>query len=162
MENKVFTLLNEQIWLENRASFYYLNLSVLCALNGYKGMSDFFKRQSEEERQHMLKICDYILDSGETPIVPANTFLDMEELSFGALKLFEDSLFNEKEITTSFYNILNQCKEECDYTTENFIQYFITEQREEEAKFKDLIDELKIIEKDASGVGLYHFDKNIS
>lgn len=161
MNERILTLLNEQIWLENRASFYYLNLSVICSINGYKGLSDFFREQSEEERNHMLKICDYILERGGEPQIPANTFLEFEDLTFNVLKIFEDSLFNEKEISSSFYRIINSCREELDYDGENFIQYFIAEQREEESKFRDLIDELKILEKDNSGVGLYQFDMNI-
>jgi ferritin len=164
MEEKVLSLLNEQIWLENRASYYYLNLSVLCDSKGFKGMSKFFREQSNEEREHMLKICDYILECDETPIIPSNTFLELDELSFdNILKIFEDSLFNEKEITNSFYNILNVCNELNDYRTENFIHSFIIEQREEETKFKSLVDELKIMgDNTMIGLGLYVFDKNLS
>ena len=88
MEEKVLSLLNEQIWLENRASYYYLNLSVLCDSKGFKGMSKFFREQSNEEREHMLKICDYILECDETPIIPSNTFLELDELSFDNILSF--------------------------------------------------------------------------
>ena len=164
MEVEVLNLLNEQIWFENRASHYYLNLSVLCESKGFKGISKFFREQSNEEREHMLKICDYILECDETPIIPSNTFLELDELSFdNILKIFEDSLFNEKEITNSFYNILNVCNELNDYRTENFIHSFIIEQREEETKFKSLVDELKIMGANTMiGLGLYVFDKNLS
>jgi ferritin len=164
MEKGVLNLLNEQIWFENRASHYYLNLSVLCESKGFKGISKFFREQSNEEREHMLKICDYILERDEKPIIPSNTFLDDSDLDFdNILKIFEDSLFNEREITNSFHKIILTCRELGDFTTENFIQWFIEEQREEESKFKSLIDELRIIGSNTtSGSALYLFDKNIS
>ena len=80
MEERVLNLLNEQIWFENRASHYYLNLSVLCESKGFKGISKFFREQANEEREHMLKICDYILERDRKPIIPSNTFLDDSEL----------------------------------------------------------------------------------
>ena len=85
----------------------FLSKIVLPSIWWDKGISKFFREQSNEEREHMLKICDYILECDETPIIPSNTFLELDELSFdNMLKIFEDSLFNEKEITNSFYNIL--------------------------------------------------------
>ena len=76
MNDKVLNLLNSQIWLENRASFYYLNLSILCDVNGYSGVAQFFRKQSEEEREHMLKLCDFLLECDEKPAIPTNTFLE--------------------------------------------------------------------------------------
>lgn len=164
MEERVLNLLNEQIWFENRASHYYLNLSVLSESKGFKGISKFFREQANEEREHMLKICDYILERDKMPIIPSTTFLNDSDLDFdNLLKVFEDSLFNEREITNSFHKIIYACRELGDFTTESFIQWFIEEQREEESKFKSLIDELKIIGGNTTGgLSLYLFDKNIS
>lgn len=159
MNEKVLNLLNSQIWLENRASFYYLNLSILCDVNGYSGVAKFFRKQSEEERYHMLKICDFLLECDQKPSIPTNTFLEDKYEEFSLLSFFEDSLFNEKEITNTFNELLIACRETNDFNTENFIQWFICEQREEEYKFKSLIDQLKIIGN--NGSGLYQFDLNI-
>ena len=79
---------------------------------------------------------------------------------FNVLSHFENSLHNEKEVTNSINKIISQCKEEGDFTTENFMQWFVIEQREEENKFKEIIDNLKIIGND--GVGLYKINKELS
>jgi ferritin len=159
MNEKVLNLLNGQIWLENRASFYYLNLSILCDVNGYSGAAKFFRKQSEEERYHMLKICDFLLGCDKKPSIPTNTFLEDKYEEFNLIRIFEDSLFNEKEITNTFNELLIECRVSNDFNTENFIQWFICEQREEENKFKSLIDQLRIIGNNESG--LYQFDLNV-
>ena len=56
LHKEIVSLLNEQIWLENHASFYYLNLSIEFSNNGFNGISTFFLNQSQEERLHMTKI----------------------------------------------------------------------------------------------------------
>ena len=59
LNKKIIDLINEQIWLENNASFYYLHLSIQFSINGFGGISNFFKEQSEEEREHMIKLIEY-------------------------------------------------------------------------------------------------------
>ena len=75
LDKKIVDLINEQIWLENNASFYYLHLSIQFSINGFGGISDFFKEQSEEEREHMLKLVDYLLDEDVTPNIPNYNFI---------------------------------------------------------------------------------------
>ena len=83
---------------------------------------------------------------------------DIEE-DFNILSHFENSLTNERRVSRSIHEIVNTCKEIGDIKTENFMQWFVTEQMEEENKFKSLIDDLKIIGEDRNG--LYHFNKEL-
>ena len=76
MNKEVLSLLNEQIWLENTASFFYLKLSKLFSENNYFGISNFFLEQSNEEREHMLKIFTYVLEQEGEPVVPNYNFLE--------------------------------------------------------------------------------------
>jgi len=157
LDKEIITLINEQIWLENNASFYYLDLSIKFDTEGFNGISKFFLDQSNEERTHMLMLVDYLLEKDATPQLPQYNFMEDSEEQFNVLSHFENSLYNERRITESINKIVSKCKELEDYTTENFIQWFVSEQREEEAKFKSIIDDLKIIGEDR--VGLYNINK---
>ena len=159
LNKKIIDLINEQIWLENNASFYYLYLSNQFSLNGFGGISDFFKEQSTEEREHMLKLIDYLLDEDATPQIPNYNFMEDMDEDFNVLTHFENSLINEKRVSESIHQIVNECKEIGDIKTENFMQWFVIEQREEENKFKDIIDDLKIIGDDRGG--LYQINKEL-
>jgi len=157
LHEEVVELLNSQIWLENRASFFYLKLSVEFYKNGYFGISQFFLNQSNEEREHMIMIFEYLKEQESEPVIPNYNFLEEDEGEFDILCLFENSLAGEREVTISINKILSKCKEVGDYTTENFLQWFVTEQREEENKFKEIIDNLKIIGNNT--LGLYEMNK---
>ena len=157
LNKEVIELLNNQIWLENRASFFYLRLSVEFNKNGYFGISKFFLNQSNEERDHMIMIFEYLKEQESEPIIPNDNFLEEDEGEFNILCLFEDSLIGEREVTKSINKVISKCKEVGDYTTENFLQWFVTEQREEENKFKEIIDNLKIIGNNT--LGLYEMNK---
>jgi ferritin len=69
-------------------------------------------------------------------------------------------LENERKVTNSINKIISKCKEVGDYTTENFLQWFVVEQREEENKFKEIIDNLIII--GDNRVGLYELNKSLN
>lgn len=160
LNKEVLSLLNNQIWLENMSSYYYLKLSVLCNQNGFSGVSKFFIEQSNEEREHMMKIFNYMLEQDTEPVVPSYNYIEEEGMiDFNLLTLFENSLTNEKEITNSINELVIKCKEVGDSRTENFLSWFVEEQNEEEQKFKDLVEDLKIIKGDK--FGLYHFNKSL-
>ena len=159
LNKKIIDLINEQIWLENNASFYYLHLSIQFSINGFGGISDFFKEQSEEEREHMIKLINYLLDEDVTPNIPNYNFMEDMDEKFNIINYFENSLLSERRVSESVHKIVSKCKEIGDIKTENFMQWFVTEQMEEENKFKSIIDDLKIIGDDRNG--LYHFNKII-
>lgn len=161
LNKEIISLLNNQIWLENMSSYYYLKLSVLCNENGFSGVSKFFVDQSNEEREHMMKIFNYMLEQDVEPVVPSYNYIEEDEdlKNFNLLNIFENSLVNEKEITNSINELVIKCKETGDSRTENFLNWFVEEQNEEEQKFKDLIDDLKII--DGDKFGLYNFNKTL-
>ena len=159
LNKEVLSLINEQIWLENNASFYYLKLSIDFNEKGFNGISNFFLTQSHEERDHMIKLISYVMEKDSLPALPQYNFMEDTEETFNVLSHFEDSLHNEKEVTSAINKIVSKCKEVGDHTTENFMQWFVNEQREEENKFKEIIDNLKMIGDD--GLGLYHLNREL-
>ena len=126
LNKKIIDLINEQIWLENNASFYYLHLSIQFSINGFGGISNFFKEQSEEEREHMIKLIEYLLDEDVTPNIPNYNFMEDMDEKFNIINYFENSLLSEKRVSESVHKIVSKCKEIGDIKTENFMQWFVT------------------------------------
>jgi ferritin len=96
----------------------------------------FFK-QAEEEKQHAHKFIKFITDTGgrlAIPAIPApqNTFTFAEE----AVKL---SLDQEKRVSEQVNHLVHMAKEETDYTTDQFLQWFVQEQLEEVSSMQDLL-----------------------
>jgi len=107
----------------------------------------------------MIKLIEYLLDEDVTPNIPNYNFMEDMDEKFNIINYFENSLLSEKRVSESVHKIVSKCKEIGDIKTENFMQWFVTEQMEEENKFKSIIDDLKIIGDDRNG--LYHFNKEM-
>jgi len=159
MDKEVLDLINEQIWLENHSSCFYLDLSIEFADNGFNGISTFFLNQSEEEREHMLKLIRYVLERDEKPTLPQYNYTEPSEESFDVLFHFECSLKQEKSVSEQVSKVIYKSRELSDIMTDNFMQWFVNEQREEESKFKDIIDKLKIV--GDNGLAIYEIDKEL-
>lgn len=126
----IVSALNKQIYLEAQASFNYLAMAAWCSAHGYDNSADFFFAQSDEERVHMLKIFKYICDMGGEAVAPSVTEKKPE---FSSLKeVFELALESEMNVSGAINEIVDLVRKEKDYPTENFIQWFVEEQIEEE------------------------------
>lgn len=124
---------------------------------GMNGTATFLYTHSDEERVHMLKLVKFINERGGEAIIPA---LEKPDVDFtSTLNLFKALLKHEQMVTESINNIVGSCLEEKDYTTHNFIQWYVSEQLEEEALARNIIDSLKLIGKDSGG--LYQFDRDM-
>ena len=159
MNKKVLELLNEQIWLENHSSNYYLNLAIEFETQGFKGLSTFFFNQSDEETTHKLKLIHYIIERGSKPILPRYNYIEPYEETFDVLFHFSNSLVQEKKISNHVSKVIYKCREVQDIMTDNFMQWYVTEQMEEENKFNDILDKLKLV--GDSGLGIYEIDKEL-
>jgi len=155
MNNKVEEILNVQVQKEAYSSQLYLAMASWADTHGYKGVAEWLFAQSDEERMHMLKLVNYINERGGQAKISA---LDEPPVAFDNIhKMFEAVLKHERYITDSINEIVAVCNDQKDFTTHNWIQWFVTEQIEEEASVTDIIDKLKLI-----GDGnLYLFDRDI-
>jgi ferritin len=159
MNEVVLDLINEQIWLENHSSCFYLNLAIEFGDRGFNGISKYFFNQSEEEREHMLKLMNYVLERDEKPKIPQYNYTEGFDDGFDLLLHFSNSLQQEKEVSKVVGKIVYAAREVNDVMTDNYMQWFVNEQREEEAKFKDIIDKLKMV--GDSGLAIYEIDKEL-
>jgi ferritin len=167
MNNKINKFLNEQVKMEFDASYIYLKLATMLESAGYSGASEFMYRQSEEERFHMMKLIRFIIERGGEYTVPnisvyesTEKYLRWEANEHLMSDVFKEALRMEQNVTQHINRAVGLCKEEKDYTTENFLQWFVTEQIEEESVFNTIVDKLKII--GGSGSGLYMLDTELS
>ena len=150
--------LNKQISAEANASHFYLAMASWAESRGFEGVSNFFYSQSDEERQHMLKLVKYVNERGGHAIVPAV----QEPLKiFDCLThVFQDFLDHEVHVSKLINDLVHICYEHRDYTTQNFLQWYVAEQIEEEALARTILDKLKLIGDDKGG--LYLFDRDIN
>ena len=155
LKEKVEKILNEQIVKEGYSSNLYLAMASWADKEGYAGIAQWLFAQSEEERMHMMKIINYVNERGGHAIIPA---FDMPPVNFdGIKKLFDQVLEHEQYITASINDIVALTIQENDYATHNWVQWFVTEQIEEESSVQTIIDKLNMI----GDKNMYMFDRDI-
>ncbi|MGX5818817.1 ferritin [Chitinophaga lutea] len=150
--------LNKQVALEAASSQAYLAMASWADIQpGLQGVADFFYEQSEEERVHMLKLIKYINERGGFGIVP---HLEQPIITFPSLKhVFEEFLRHEIKVSESINDLVHMALQEKDYATHNFLQWYVSEQIEEERLARILNEKLELIGADKSG--LYLFDRDV-
>lgn len=149
--------LQQQIALEAYASAYYLSMASWMDVEGFEGTAAFLYQQSDEERMHMLKILHFVNDNdghGEVPKIdqPPKNFKDYHTC-------FKLILEQEQAVTASIHELVNLSLKERDHAANNFLQWYVNEQMEEEKQVKTILNKLKIIGKDGSG--LYLLDNEL-
>lgn len=154
---EVESLLNQQVKKEAYSSSVYLAMASWCNRNGYDFSSDYFFKQAEEERQHQLKFYKYILDMGGNAISPDVTGIKQEYNSFR--EVFEEALDQEISVTQSIKNIYARCLKEQDFVTNEFLNWFLKEQREEEYKARRALELFDVIGEE--GTGRWQIDKHV-
>ncbi len=149
--------LNAQIQMEGLASFYYLAMASWAETHGYLGASEFLYDHAEEERMHMLKIMKYVNDAGGYAKAPEITGIRHDYTSLR--EVFESILEHELAVTRSINKLSDFCFEVKDFATLNFLQWFVNEQREEEATSRRNLEFFDIIGEE--GQGLWMIDTEI-
>lgn len=149
--------LNGQLKTEAQSSHYYLAMAAWAENKGYPGIAEFMYTHSDEERVHMLKLVKYINERGGTPAIPT---LEKPKIEYDDITaLFQDLLNHEISVTQSINEVVDACLQEKDYSTHNFMQWYVAEQLEEEALAREIMDRLKLIGNDKGG--MYLFDRDI-
>lgn len=157
VSKKVEAALNHQILLEAESSSFYLAMASWAETQGLGGTSEFLYKHSDEERQHMLKLVRYVNERGGKAVIPA---LKQPASDYKSItKVFENLLNHEIKVTQEINKVVGICLDEKDYTTHNFMQWYVSEQIEEEALARTIMDKLKLIGNDKGG--LYLFDRDI-
>jgi len=155
MIKNVEKILNIQIEKESYSSHLYLSMASWAEAAGYEGITQWLYAQADEERIHMLKLIHYVNERGGNAVVsaiktPPAKFKDVMDVFLLVLK-------HEEFVTASINEIVAVCNKEKDFTTLNFIQWFVAEQIQEEKSVRAIIDKIKLVGKQ----NLYLLDKDI-
>jgi len=157
LNEQMVAALNQQIEYEGYASNFYLSLAYWCDDQALNGCKSFFMRQSEEEREHMLKIYEYMSDCGFHPVTP---MFSQPPAKFKSIQEVFDKVFEqERSVTSSIHALLKLSIELNDYNTQSFLKWYVDEQREEEAVIRTILDRIKVIGE--GGQSLYYIDKEV-
>ena len=157
LSKEIETALNNQIKIEAESSQIYLAMACWAEVKGLEGVASFMYAQSDEEREHMLKLVKFVNERGghakisqlAAPNVTFTSFKEMFET------LFEHEVF----VSTSINELVHISLEQRDYATHNFLQWYVAEQIEEEAVARTILDKINLIGDDKGG--LYLFDRDI-
>jgi len=158
LSEKMAEALNKQVNKEMYSAYLYMAMSAYSTYTGLKGFANWFMIQYQEEMVHAMKIYDYINDQGgqvklaaiEQPLTEFESPMDM----------FEKTLEHEKFITRSINELVDLAIAEKDHATNIFLQWFVTEQIEEEGNDNEIIARLKLVGED--GNGLLMLDKELA
>lgn len=140
ISEKTTALINEQINAELASAYLYQGIAEYYAFAGYVGFAKWFKAQAKEEVEHAEKFIDYLEEQGKKVLLsdikaPSNEeYRDLREP-------LEIQLTHEEHVTALIYGIVAQAKEERDYGTERFLDWYVKEQVEEEANARALLGE---------------------
>lgn len=144
-----------QIAKEIYSSNLYLAMASWAQSQGYSGTSKWLYAQSDEERLHTIKFINYINDRGGYAVIPSTDAPPMQYESIQSI--FEQVLEHELMISESINEIVSVCMAQKDYTTLNWMQWFVNEQIQEEASVSIILDKLKLL----NGQNMYLFDRDI-
>lgn len=157
LNKKVEKALIDQIQLEEQSSRIYMAMASWCEFSGFSGAAKFLYTHSDEERMHMTKLIKYVNDKGGHAIMknldaPVNTYKNL-------LDVFEQILEHEEFVTESINKLYEIAFKEKDFTTSQFLQWYIEEQIEEESIFKGILDKFRLAGNETGG--LFHLDKEL-
>jgi len=158
LSKKMQDALNDQVKIEAQSSQVYLAMASWAEIQpGIDNVTEFFYRHSEEERMHMLKLVHFVNERGGFAMIPA---LEQPSLTYPSINhAFKELLKHEIMVSESINNLVDISLKEKDYATNNFLQWYVAEQIEEEALARIMNDKLELIGEDKSG--LYLFDRDI-
>lgn len=135
--------LNQQIKDELYSSYLYLSMSAHCEAVNLPGCAHWMRLQSEEELSHAMKLFDYLNNRGGRVVLQG---LDQPPTEFGSpLDLFQQVLEHEKKVTGLISRLYELAVKENDYPTQIELQWFITEQVEEEQSAGQIVEQLKMV-----------------
>ncbi len=157
INSKVETALNEQVNAEIYSSYLYLSMSSYFSSINLSGFAQWMKSQALEEMVHAMKIYDYINERGGRVLLTA---IDAPPTSWdNPVVVFTETLAHEQKVTGLINNLVDIAIAEKDHATNIFLQWFVSEQVEEEASVDEVLQKLKMV--GDQGHGLFMMDREL-
>ncbi len=157
LKERILSALNEQVNAEQFSAFLYLSMSAWFHEKGLPGFANWMYVQYQEELTHANKMFNYINERGGKAIQKAIGQVEVEFES--VISVMEKTLAHEQHVTSLINNLVDIAIEERDHATQNFLQWFVDEQVEEEANAQEILDTLKLI--NGQGNGIFMLDREL-
>jgi ferritin len=155
IKKKIEDICNRQVEREGFSSNLYLAMASWAETNGFSGVAGWLYAQAEEERLHFLRFIKYINERGGKAVIPE---LKMPQAEYKSVEdVFKEVLAHEEFVTNSINEIVSLTMEEKDFNTQNFLQWFVMEQVEEEASVRGILDKVRLV----GANNMYQFDRDI-
>ena len=150
MKGAVRDAMNEQIKHEFYSAYVYLSMAGSFEVATLPGFAHWMRKQYEEETGHALKFFDFLLDRGESvQLLP----LEGPPHAFRSpLDTFEQALEHEKEITSRIHELYDLSVQEGDYPAQVLLNWFVTEQVEEEKVATEIVERLRMADDDSAAL----------
>jgi ferritin len=146
----VFTAINEQINSEFEASYTYLAMAGFCDHQKFLGAAKWLRLQSEEERLHGLKLFDFVLARDGAVDLKA---IDQPKTKFESLPaVFEQALMHEQRVTLQINELYELCFMEKAFAEMAELQWFLTEQVEEEKIAREIVAKFRLVKNDPAAI----------
>ena len=143
LTKKVEKAFNEQVNAEMYSSYLYLAISAHFASQSLNGFAHWMRMQADEETMHAMKFFDFILDRGGKPTLKA---IAAPLADFGApSEAFTTVLDHERKVTSLIHGLVDVTAKEGDHASAPFLQWFVSEQVEEEKNAQEIVDQLKLV-----------------
>lgn len=150
--------LNKQINEEMTSAYVYLAIAAAADQLSLPGMVNWFKMQYQEELAHADRFINYVMERDGAVVLEA---IPKPEIKGSTpLELFESALEHEQHITKCIFQLKDLAKSESDHATDVFLEWFVNEQVEEEANVREVLDQLRLI--DGNKSGLFMIDRDLS
>ena len=150
LSDKMEAAINQQINAEMYSSYLYLSMATYFESISLGGLSNWMRQQAQEEMFHGMKMFDFVCERGGRVTLKAIDEPPSEWSS--VLDVFENVLAHEQKVTGLINDLVNLALDERDHATNIFLQWFVSEQVEEEDSAGGLVDKLKLIGNDANGL----------
>lgn len=149
--------LNTQINLEQYSAQLYLAMSAHCEAKSFRGFARWLQVQAGEETAHAMKLIAFVLDRGGRLALKT---VEAPPTEFGTVtQVFESILSHEQKITSSINALFERARSEKDYASEITLQWYVTEQVEEEANVGQILDQLRAVGE--QGGGIWYLDSKL-
>ena len=158
LKEKIQKALNQQVNAELYSSYLYLAMAAYFESINLKGFANWMRVQTQEELVHAMKFYDFIIERGGKAVLSSIEGPPTEWAS--PLAVFEQAYEHEQKVTGLINNLVDLSIAEQDHATNNFLQWFVAEQVEEEASADEVVQKIKLMG-DASG-GLFMLDRELA
>jgi len=150
MNPTVFSAINEQINSEFKASYTYLAMAAFCERQKFLGAAKWLRFQSEEERLHGMKLFDFVLARDGN--VELRT-IDQPKAAYDSLNaVFEQALAHEQQVTVEINSLYELCFKEKAFAEMTALQWFLTEQVEEEKVAREIVAKFRLVKNDPAAI----------